>query len=69
MSRAGDHYEVGDFTYGDEHTALTVDDLMAKLAELPRDAKVVLEGCDCFGMCVNAEKSRYQGYVLLRRAP
>ncbi len=34
---------------------MTVAELIAQLSELPQDAPVATEGCDCYGPCSGAE--------------
>lgn len=39
----------------DADDPITVRELIAKLSALPQDWPVYVEGCDCFGSCVNAD--------------
>lgn len=46
-------------------TELTVAELIAKLSEMPPDAKVQTEGCDCYGPAAGVQIE--DGFVLITR--
>lgn len=46
---------------------LTVREVIEKLQQMPPDAEVILEGCDCFGPCRGVEFDDVDGKAEMRR--
>lgn len=46
---------------------LTVREVIEQLQQLPPDALVALEGCDCYGPCCGVEFDDVDGTVDMRR--